>query len=119
MDNALFALALGTYLLTRLIGLDRFPIYFFSDEAVQTVQAESFIRNGWTNSAGEFLPTYFQNGPFWNLSVSVYLQVIPYLLLGKSIFVNRAVSVLVTWLGAWAAPPRSAGSASSSRACSR
>ncbi len=102
LDTALFALALGIYLLTRFVGLDRFPIYFFADEAVQTVQAESFIRNAWTNGFGELLPTYFQNGPFWNLSVSVYLQVVPYWLLGKSIFVNRAVSVLVSWLGAWA-----------------
>jgi 4-amino-4-deoxy-L-arabinose transferase-like glycosyltransferase len=102
LDTVLFGLSLAVYLLTRVVGLDRFPIYFFTDEAIQTVQAENFVHSGFTNGLGEFLPTYFQNGPFWNLSVSVYLQVVPYLLFGKSILVNRGVSVLVTWLGAWA-----------------
>jgi len=32
-ENLLFVLALGVYLLTRFWSLDRFPIYFFSDEA--------------------------------------------------------------------------------------
>ncbi len=49
---------------------------------------------------GIFLPTYFQNGLYFNTSASVYLQVLPYLLFGKSIFVTRATSVLVTLLAA-------------------
>jgi len=68
----------------------KFPIYFFTDEAVQTVLAADFIRDHFVNYAHEFLPTYFPNSSFYNLSVSVYLQIVPYLLLGRSIFVTRA-----------------------------
>ncbi len=32
----LFLLGIAVYLLTRLIGLADFPIYFFTDEAIQT-----------------------------------------------------------------------------------
>ncbi|PWH12968.1 MAG: hypothetical protein DDG60_11170 [Anaerolineae bacterium] len=96
----LFGFALCTYLLTRLIGLTDFPIYFFGDEAIQTTTAADLIRDGLRGPRGIFLPTYFQNGLYFNLSTSVYLQVIPYLLFGKSIFVTRATSVLITLLAA-------------------
>jgi hypothetical protein len=36
-NRLFFALTLGVFLLTRLWGLDRFPIYFFCDEAVLAV----------------------------------------------------------------------------------
>jgi hypothetical protein len=91
------------YLLTRLIGLESFPIFFFSDEAVQTVMAADFVRDDFRNYDQVFLPTYFINGPTYNLSsVSVYLQVVPYLLFGKSIFVTRSVSVAAGVLAALA-----------------
>jgi hypothetical protein len=101
LPTALFALGLAVYLLTRLISLQDWPIYFFTDEAIQTVMAEDFLHNGLRNYAGEFLPTYFSKDATYNLSsISVYLQVIPYLLFGKSVFVTRAVSVLVATFGA-------------------
>lgn len=96
----LFVIGLFTYLLTRLVGLTDFPIYFFGDEAIQTATAADLIRDGMRGPRGVFLPTYFQNGQYFNLSTSVYLQVIPQLLFGKSIFVTRATSVLVTMLAA-------------------
>ncbi|HEX9090449.1 MAG TPA: glycosyltransferase family 39 protein, partial [Anaerolineales bacterium] len=103
LEMALFLFAIGLYLSTRLIGLQDFPIYFFTDEAVQTVMAEDFVHNNLRNYGGELLPTYFNKDPTYNLSsVSVYLQVIPYLLFGKSVFVTRAVSVLISTLGALA-----------------
>ena len=43
--------------------------------------------------------TYFQNGQYWNLSLSVYLQGIVAWLLGKSIVVTRGVSALVSLSG--------------------
>ena len=80
LEMALFTLAIGLYLSTRLIGLANFPIYFFTDEAVQTVMAEDFVHDGLRNYEDELLPTYFNKGSTYNLSsVSVYLQVIPYL----------------------------------------
>ncbi len=102
LPTALFVLGLAVYLLTRLSGLTDWPIYFFTDEAVQTVMAEDFVQNGLRNNAGEFLPTYFSKDATYNLSsLSVYLQVIPYLLFGKSVFVTRAVSVLAATFGAF------------------
>lgn len=100
LAGALFSAAALVYLLTRLIGLMRFPIYFFSDEAVQTVLASDFIRDGLHNYAKDFLPTYFENMYQYNLGVSVYAQVLPLLEFGKSIFVTRATSVLLTMVGA-------------------
>lgn len=92
--------ALLVYLLTRLIALESYPIYFFTDEAVQTVLAQDFIRDGFTNYDHEVFPTYFVNGNQYNLGTSVYFQVLPFLLFGKSIFVTRATSVLITVLAA-------------------
>lgn len=95
LETTLFGLALLIYLAARLIGLVNFPIYFFTDEAVQTVTAADLIRDHFIDAEGNFLPTFFKNGPYYNLGVSVYLQVIPYLFFGKSVFVTRTVSVLV------------------------
>ncbi|MCE1254450.1 MAG: glycosyltransferase family 39 protein, partial [Anaerolineae bacterium] len=96
----LFLAAILVYLLVRLIGLDKFPIYFFSDEAIQTVWAVDFIKHGFQGENGELLPAFFPNAGQYNLSISVYLQVIPYLLFGSSVFINRLVSVLVTLIAA-------------------
>lgn len=98
--NTLFGLTLLIYLITHLVGLADYPIYFFTDEAVQTVLAGDLVRDGFKNEEGIFLPTYFKNGSQYNLSLSVYLQVIPYLIAGKSVFVTRFVSVLVTLVAA-------------------
>ena len=90
---------LGVYLITRLVGLTQFPIYFFTDEAAQTLLAGDLVRDHFKNYAGDFLPTYFENGGYYRLGVSVYAQVVPYLLFGKSILVTRGTSVLITLLG--------------------
>ena len=100
LEIVLFGLALLVYLSTHLVGLTRFPIYFFSDEAVQTVTAETLTRDHFLDEEGTFLPTYFKNGPYYNLSTSVYLQILPYLFFGKSVFITRATSVLVSLLAA-------------------
>ncbi len=96
----LFALAMILYLLTRLIGLTRFPVYFFTDEAVQTNFAAKLVENNFEWDDGETLPTFFENAGQYEMNLSVYVQVIPYLLFGKSVFVTRAVSALITLLGA-------------------
>jgi hypothetical protein len=98
LEVILFGLAITVYLLTHFIGLTRFPIYFFSDEAIQTVSAANLIRDNFRDEEGTFLPTYFKNGPYYNLSTSVYAQVLPYLLFGKSVFTTRATSVLFSLL---------------------
>ena len=90
-----FILTLGIFLATRLIGLERFPIYFFCDEAVQTVQATRFANNGFRDEFGKLFPTYFRNGSSFNLSLGVYLQILPQKIFGHSVFVARATQVLV------------------------
>ncbi len=100
LEAILFGLAIVVYLLTHLVGLTRFPIYFFSDEAIQTVAAANLVRDNFRDEEGIFLPTYFKNGPYYNLSTSVYAQVLPYLFFGKSIFITRATSVFISLLGA-------------------
>lgn len=94
--------ALAFYLVTRLVGLSDFPLYFFSDEAVQTNLAADLVRDDFRSYTEELLPTYFENGDQYNLSVSVYLQIIPYLLFGKAIWVTRGAAVLMTLLAAFA-----------------
>ncbi|NMC78219.1 MAG: hypothetical protein GYA59_02555, partial [Chloroflexi bacterium] len=100
LETTLFGLALAVYLATRLIALPAFPIYFFTDEAVQTVLAADLVRDGFYGYDHLFLPTYFLNSYQYNLSTSVYLQVIPYLLFGKSIWVTRGVAALATLIAA-------------------
>lgn len=102
LQNWLIAIALVVYLATRFIGLDAYPIYFFTDEAVQTVLAADMVRDGFRNYQGELLPTYLVNGGQYNLSTSVYAQILPWLIFGKSIWVTRGTSVLISMLAALA-----------------
>ncbi len=97
---ALLWLALGLYAFSRLYVLPDFPIYFFTDEAVQTMTAADLLRDHFFSPTGELFPTYFQNGSQYNLSTSVYLQLLPYFFLGKSIWVTRGVAALMTLLAA-------------------
>jgi Dolichyl-phosphate-mannose-protein mannosyltransferase len=99
LSMVLFGLSIVVYVLTRFAALDAFPIYFFSDEAVQTVLAADLVNNGFKDYLGHFLPTYFQNDRFFNLGLSVYLQVVPYMLFGKSIIVTRGIAALATVFG--------------------
>ncbi|KUK70414.1 MAG: putative membrane protein [Anaerolineae bacterium 49_20] len=90
-----FALGLVLYLGTRLIQLDKFPIYFFTDEAVQTMSAVDLLARGLRDVSGRLLPVYFENGGQYNLSLSVYLQLIP-ALLPRSVFLTRAVQAVIS-----------------------
>ncbi|MCB9134207.1 MAG: hypothetical protein H6636_02205 [Anaerolineales bacterium] len=94
-----FSIALGLYLATRFVGLTHYPIYFHGDEAIHTVLADVLLKNKGVYE-GTFLPTYFKNGSKYNLSLSVYLQVLPTLLFGKSLVVTRGTSILLTLIPA-------------------
>jgi hypothetical protein len=96
----LFGIAMGIYLITQMVKLPAFPIYFFCDEAVNPVLASDFIRDGFHNYDGVFFPTFFKNGGQYCLGTSVYLQMIPYVLFGKSIWITRAFFVLISALTA-------------------
>ena len=93
-------LALLVYAISRFIGIDRYPIYFFTDEAIQANLAADLIRDRFHGADGIFLPAYFKNVYEYNLSLSVYLQVLPTYFLGKTVLVTRMASALVTVFGA-------------------
>ncbi len=90
-----FLAGMLVYLLTRFIKIDQFPIYFFCDEAIQTMSAFDLIRNGFKDPAGNFLPAYFQNGGQFNLGLSVYWQIIP-TLLQRSVAITRGFAAFAT-----------------------
>jgi hypothetical protein len=99
-----FIVVLVVYLFTRLYRLENYPIFFFTDEAVQSLLASDLIRDSWYNYEKEFLPTFFENNGVNNLSLSVYLQVLPTLLLERAPAITRSTSVLVSllavlWIG--------------------
>ncbi len=96
----LLTAALVVYLAVRFIGLDSYPIYFFTDEAIQTVLVGDLVRDGFRDYQGELLPTFLKNGGQYNLGTSVYLQILPRMLFGKSIWVTRGTSVLLSLLAA-------------------
>lgn len=98
LETVLFFLSLLIYILTRLIALEDFPIYFFTDEAIQANLAADFVRDGFRNYDGTLFPTYFKNVYYYNLNLSVYLQIIPTQIFGKSIYVTRAAASLFTLL---------------------
>lgn len=98
LELALFAVGLLLCAATHLVGLTRFPIYFFCDEALQANLADDLVANGFRDSFGVFLPPYFLNDQRWDLSLSVYLHALPVALLGKSVAVTRGTQVVVNLL---------------------
>ncbi|MBK8987962.1 MAG: glycosyltransferase family 39 protein [Chloroflexi bacterium] len=95
----LFALSLLVYAFTRFWRIADYPIYFFSDEAIQSLSASDLINNGFRDADGQLLPAYFKNFQVYNLSLSVYLQLLPVTLFGLSVTATRAVSALISLLG--------------------
>lgn len=96
-----FVAAVCIYLLTRLWSLEAFPIYFFGDEAVQTLYAEKLIQNGFRDANGQSIPIYVEAaGMRWTPLFPMYIQAVSLLLFGKSIIVTRATSAIVSILAA-------------------
>jgi len=99
LQGQLLIAAVIVYALIISIGIDSYPIYFFTDEAIHMNLASDFIRDGFRNYDGEFLPTFFTLEG-WVNGVSVYVQLLPYLIFGKSVIVTRLVSAFISLLGA-------------------
>jgi hypothetical protein len=99
LELGLLMLGVAVYLLTRSVGLSRFPIYFFCDEAILVVRAQELLRNGFRDGDGTLLPGYMQNADRWNLGLPVYIHLASSALFGKSVVVTRATSVAVSLLG--------------------
>ncbi|MGH9366351.1 MAG: hypothetical protein ACRD3M_01595, partial [Thermoanaerobaculia bacterium] len=99
----LFALGLVLYAATRLTALTEFPIFFFSDEAVQSNVAGRLVRDGFRDRDGVLFPPYFRNDQRWAMSLNIYLLAAPVATLGKTILVTRGTFVAVALFGAAAA----------------
>ncbi len=100
----LLLLALVVYAMTRLAAIEKFPIYFFCDEAMHTVQFQALLDHDWKalEEPEEFLPAYFLNSRMFNLSLSVYVQGAASLLAGTSVATVRTTSALASLSAAWA-----------------
>lgn len=104
LGAVLFIMGGIVYLLTRLIALDQFPIYFFADEAYQVVFAERLIENHFWSANQLGIPVYIEAaGLRWTPMISTYFHAIAILLAGKSIVVARATSTFISLLGVAAA----------------
>lgn len=97
---AAFAASLAVFAFTRFAGIADFPIYFFSDEAINTLIARDLMQRGWRDAAGNLLPPYFANGLYLSLSLSVYVQAIALALFGQSVEAVRATFAFFALLGA-------------------
>lgn len=103
LEWVLFGLALLVYVITRLWAMDRFPIYFFADEATHAVYAQDLLDRGLRDGKGAFLPIYFEAaGNRWTPLLSVYVHAVSVALFGKSLLVTRATSAMVSILAALA-----------------
>ncbi len=95
----LFVIGCALFTLTRFIRLPDFPLYFSSDEALTALRGLDLVRDGGFDYNHYFLPPLFINDGRYSLGTTVYLQILPLLALGKSVWVVRGVSALVSLLG--------------------
>lgn len=96
IEWVLFAAALAVYLATRLVGITRYPIFFFCDEALQDNLATMLLKNKFRDLTGVLLPPYFLNDRRWAVSLSVYVHLIPVWLFGASVACVRVTTALVS-----------------------
>jgi hypothetical protein len=99
LEWVLFAAALAAYIVTRLAGIVRYPIFFFCDEALQDNIVVRLLHNGFRDEAGTFLPPYFLNDRRWAVSLSVYIHLLPVWIFGPSIACVRATTAFVSLAG--------------------
>lgn len=100
-ETYLFIAGIGVYAFTRFYALESFPIYFFGDEAVQTLFAEDLLRRGFHGPDGTPFPIYVEAaGLRWTPLLSMYFHAFTLSLFGKSIFITRATSAAISLLGA-------------------
>lgn len=100
LPTILFVLALIIYLFTRLYRLLDYPIYFFSDEAMQSLFAERLIKNDFMDTINKIrFPLYVEvDGGRWSPLLPIYLHALTLTLFGKTAFVTRATSAIFTLL---------------------
>lgn len=101
ISSLFFGLGLAIYLFTRLFRLADFPIYFFCDEAAQALFAERLIQSDFQDQLGIRFPLYIDAAAMrWTPMFSMYFHALSISLFGKSIFITRATSALISLLAA-------------------
>jgi hypothetical protein len=93
-EGVFFALSLFVALAVGLSGLDRFPIFFLGDEAVESVRAASTLRDHFRDEFDDLLPAFFKNEQTFNLGITTYVHMIPYEAFGHSIAATRGTEVV-------------------------
>jgi hypothetical protein len=100
LATILAILSIFLYIFTRFAGLNRFPAFFFSDEAMQTIFAEKLIDNNFIAANQKNIPVYVTvEGDRWSPMASIYVQAGSVLLFGKSVLQTRATSIFIGLLG--------------------
>jgi hypothetical protein len=95
----LFLAGLLVYLVTRLWGITRFPIYFFCDEANPSLIAQEVFSHGLRDGHGTFFPLYFELAASrWCPELQVYFHGAATALFGKSVLTVRATQVVICLL---------------------
>ena len=95
----LFGLGMFVYLFTRLYSIDKFPIYFFTDEAANPLFAQGLFDSGFRSAQGVSFPLYFELAANrWGPLLSVYIHAFSSALFGKSVIVTRTTQALVSLL---------------------
>jgi hypothetical protein len=101
LTGLLSAFAMVIYAITRFYALERFPIYYFGDEAVQSLFAEDLIAHHFHGLDGRLFPIYVEAAANrWTPLLSMYFHALTMTLFGKSILVSRGTSAAVSLLGA-------------------
>ncbi len=96
----LLGVLMGVYALTRLVALDQFPIYFFSDEASIALIGRAVVQNGFADSLGNLFPVYFEAAPQrFTPVITAYPLGLATSWFGNSIEVVRGASAVVSVLG--------------------
>ncbi|GAP17186.1 ArnT family glycosyltransferase [Levilinea saccharolytica] len=99
-EKALFRLGLGFCALMLLLFLPSFPVSFTAVEALPSLSAEYLLKSGLRGPEGDFLPAFFRVDGQYTLGLGAYLQFLAVFLLGKSVFLARALTALVSLAGA-------------------
>ncbi len=97
-DVALLVTALAFYGALILFQIDRFPAYFFADEAIPGVDAYSIAHTG-ADHTGKKFPLFFEGLGEYPLSLTVYLQVPLIAAVGKTVWAVRTTTALLSLLG--------------------
>jgi hypothetical protein len=101
LEGVLFGLALAVYAFTRLYALNRFPVYFFADEAAQALYAKDLISSGFKDAHGAWFPVYvLAANSRWTPLLPMYIHAFTLTVFGNSIFVTRGTSAVISILSA-------------------